>query len=384
MNSYYAKALWVFIMDSLMLFPLPKILRTTLLRAEIAGYLFVSALRSDGSSITAAVQHFGACDGSNGIAVGQEHFVSATDESNTFCLYSTASDSKATKLDVPLNAWAHVPAKKKHPGEFHECDLEGAAKIEQRIYWIGSHGRNKDGELCPERELFFATDINSVGEKTTLKLVGEKPYGNLIADLLADSVLADPKLEEVKTALLQARANDSPDPRKAPKEKGSLNIESLCADGNTLLIGFRNPIPGDKALLVPLTNPKDVLEKGDRAKFGRPLLLDLGGLGIRDMVRWRNGFLIIAGDYRDGFDPDVRASKLFRWEGGDKPPVALNVKMDDLNPEAAVVFGQGANSRLLLLSDDGSKKINGGTVKDLEESKQFFRSFWLEDSGKAE
>ena len=57
-----------------------------------------------------------------------------------------------------------------------------------------------------------------------------------------------------------------------------------------LRIGFRNPKNEDKdALLVPLLNPAEIIKKGARAKFGDPLLLNLGGLGVRDMVaceRW--------------------------------------------------------------------------------------------------
>jgi hypothetical protein len=336
--------------------------------------LLLRALNAADFSVTCPTQHFGACDGSDGVAIGQGYFVSATDENNTLRLYSTDPDSKATKLDVPLSSWAKAPPKKKHPGEFHECDLEGAAQIGRRIYWIGSHARNKDGELCPEREVLFATDISNSAEKTKLTLVGKEPYRTLIADILAASTLA-----EIHSAISAARGQAAPDRNKMPTKEGALNIEALCADGKALLIGFRNPIPGGKALLVPLLNPDAVLENRKPATFGKPILLDLGGLGLRDMVRWRNNFLIIAGDYRDGSDPNAQPSKLFQWEGEGKTPIALNVKLEGLNPEGAVVFGDGNDAKLLLLSDDGTRLINGVKMKDLEESKQFFRSVWLED-----
>jgi len=65
-------------------------------------------------------------------------------------------------------------------------------------------------------------------------------------------------------------------------------------------------------------------------------------------------------------------------EGEGKAPIDLNVKMEGLNPEGAVVFGDGNDAKLLLLSDDGTQ-LNGVKMKDLEESKRFFRSVWLED-----
>jgi hypothetical protein len=44
----------------------------------------------------------------------------------------------------------------------------------------------------------------------------------------------------------------------------------------------RNPIPGKRALLVPLENPEEVVD-GRAAKLGTPILLPLGGLGVRNI-----------------------------------------------------------------------------------------------------
>src|SRR5439155_18316253 len=48
------------------------------------------------------------------------------------------------------------------------------------------------------------------------------------------------------------------------------NIESLCADGESLVIGFRNPVPDGKALLVPLKNPAAVIDSGASPDARRP------------------------------------------------------------------------------------------------------------------
>jgi hypothetical protein len=82
----------------------------------------------------------------------------------------------------------------------------------------------------------------------------------------------------------------------APKDEGALNIESLAADAGKLWIGFRNLQSKAKdALLVPLLNPTEIINKSARAKLGDPLLLKLGGLGVRDMVAWNYGFLSYRG-----------------------------------------------------------------------------------------
>ena len=46
--------------------------------------------------------------------------------------------------------------------------------------------------------------------------------------------------------------------KNAPESENGLNIEGLTKtpQGN-LLIGFRNPIPEGRALLIPLNNPQE-------------------------------------------------------------------------------------------------------------------------------
>jgi hypothetical protein len=146
----------------------------------------------------------------------------------------------------------------------------------------------------------------------------------------------------------------------APKE-GGLNIEGLCAspEGETLYIGLRNPPfaePGDakdKAILVPLDNGREVIEEEASPVFGEPILLELGGLGIRSMEYspYYRAYLIAAGP------ADERAEfALYRWSGErDERPVkeyTFAQKARAFTPEALIVFGD--SPKLLVLSDDGS------------------------------
>ena len=47
--------------------------------------------------------------------------------------------------------------------------------------------------------------------------------------------------------------------------------------GQGLLIGFRNPIPAGKALMVSLINPDKLITKGS-ADLGDPIVLYFGGM----------------------------------------------------------------------------------------------------------
>src|SRR5258708_3118286 len=65
--------------------------------------------------------------------------------------------------------------------EDKESDLEGSAVVGSRIYWISSHGTNKNGKVQERRRRFFATEIVG-GRVPTVTPVG-KPYGLLVDDL---------------------------------------------------------------------------------------------------------------------------------------------------------------------------------------------------------
>jgi hypothetical protein len=290
---------------------------------------------ADEFSLSTPVLFEGAVDGSAVADVGEGFFVGATDENNEFRLYDVQGGLSSKKLDVGVDA-----AVKSTLGveKIKECDLEGAAKIGDLIFWIGSHGRNKNAEEKKERQVLFATKLSGSGKDAKLKIAG-KVYTKLLDDLVSDPALAPFDLG--KAAAL------------APKEEGALNIESLAADGDKLWIGFRNPKNNAKeALLVPLLNPTDLIKEGARAKLGDPVALKLGGLGVRDMVAWNDGFLIIAGDFEDRFEPSAKPSRVFYWKPGTDPQ-DIGVDFGDLNPEAIVIIGQGAKARILILSDDG-------------------------------
>ena len=244
-------------------------------------------------------------------------------------------------------------------GKSLEADLEGAARIGNRAFWIGSHGRNIIGKERLNRHRFFATDIRIGDGDVTLTPVG-RPCKTLLEDLLRDSRFAQFHLEEASL--------------HTPKEPNALNIEGLAATPEGyLLIGFRNPIPAGKALLIPLLNPNEVVE-GTPARFGPVIQLDLGRLGIRD-IAWHEGtYVIIAGSYHGGSH-----FRLYRWAGPGARPERLRVDhLNDFHPEALVIYRERGLREFQILSDDGTLPIDGCPCKELKDhNRQAFRSFWV-------
>ena len=105
-------------------------------------------------------------------------FVAASDESNVLQVFPVDSDGPSV-AQVDLSGAAAVL------GKSTEIDLEGAARIGDRVYWIGSHGRNKDGKPRSNRQRLMATRVEKDG--TTMRLVPEgRPYSGLLTELLAD------------------------------------------------------------------------------------------------------------------------------------------------------------------------------------------------------
>ena len=51
-----------------------------------------------------------------------------------------------------------------------ESDIEGAARLGGRIYWITSHGRSKKGKRRSNRYRLFATDIADAPPRTSIEV----------------------------------------------------------------------------------------------------------------------------------------------------------------------------------------------------------------------
>jgi Protein of unknown function (DUF3616) len=304
--------------------------------------------------IVQPMEYSGLRDASAAVAVTSNLFIVADDEKNSLRLYSIDHAGSPLK-EFDMDAFLQVTTKSP------EADLEGAALLGNRAFWIGSHGRNKDGKDRPNRHRLFATDIAVTNDEVTLTPVG-KPCKRLLDDLLHDSRFAEFHLAEAAT--------------RPPKDPDALNIEGLSAtpEGN-LLLGFRNPTPHGKALLISLLNPNEVIE-GKPARFGAATLLDLDGLGIRDMAYFDGAYFIIAGPSHTG-----GKFHFFCWAGGDSNPQKFEVKhLGDYTPEAIVIYPQKGFHEIQILSDDGNRPVNGIPGKELGDSApKTFRSFWLTD-----
>lgn len=292
----------------------------------------------------AGTRHLGMSGASAAIFLDDHRFVVANDEDNRLRVYDPATSGAA------LSAWDASPGLRLGRGN-PECDLEGAARVGDRIYWIGSHGRNKDGKFRPNRHRFFATEVNPGPEGPRWRSVGTASSG------LVGAMLADPGLASLPLAAASALPPDS---------KGGLSIEALAAGPDrSLWIGFRGPLSKGRAILVPLRNPDQVLD-GRTPRFGPPTLLDLGGRGLRDMAWTGSEWILVAG----ATGGDQKGTRIFRWSGAGHLPGALDLPgLKNLHVEAVAVPPGRPVRRLLLCTDDSHRDARGTPS---------FRSYWID------
>ena len=95
-----------------------------------------------------------------------------------------------------------------------------------------------------------------------------------------------------------------------PGKENGIDLEGVAAVGDRLYIGCRGPVL--RGNWTPVV----------RCRFGEPvadpevLYLPLGGRGVRDLARVRDGFLVLAGPVGDG----PGSFQVYHWDGLDCLP----------------------------------------------------------------
>ncbi|BAZ15815.1 5'-nucleotidase/2',3'-cyclic phosphodiesterase [Calothrix sp. NIES-4071] len=320
--------------------------------------------------------HTGASDASTAVAIDANYMFVADDEDQKIRLY----DRNDSGLPVAsFDFTSSLGLTDISGGVPREVDIEASTKVGNRIYWLGSLSNATNGNLRPNRNRVFATDISGSGASTTLSYVGR--YDNLRADLIAWG-----DANGYNFTASAASGNIPEDP-----QLDGFNVEGLtiAPNGTTAYVAFRAPnVPTSsrtKALIAPITNFADLLTgAATSANIGTPIEFDLGGRGIRSIERNSSGeYLIVAGPA----DPDTgTAPKDFRfytWTGNavDAPVLrAANLTAlqtgGSIESIVEVPNNLTGTTQIEVLVDNGDTVFyNDGTIaKDLQDNFQKFRS----------
>ena len=289
----------------------------------------------------------GSCDGSAAVLLDDGRLLVSEDTNNILRYFSQ-------KGGGPLATFDAYPITEVDPHSRRNFSaIEGAARLGDRSYWISSHSRQFEGKNRPNRRRFFAL-------KTVAGSGAVEPAGVAFTRLL--QILSERGAVPVVDLSRSIMIRHSQLPYLAP-DKGGFNIAGLAAakDGKGLLIGLRNPRTRGRAVVLPLENPAMLTRGPAIPRFGEPVLLDLGGLGISSLEYSpaTDSYFVVAAphDKSEGF-------KLYEWSGETAvaPVLLQDISPHDLAPEAMVVGKRGR--RVLLLSDDGEIPY---TVEDRSE-----------------
>jgi len=271
----------------------------------------------------------GICDGSAAVVIAGDTLLTAYDELNTLFAFPLAGGRSTARFDL---------AKFLDLRTSDEIDIEAATVAGDLIWWIGSHSLDSGGHDAPGRRTLFATNIPAADLHDLQLLVPPQD----LTGVLLDS-------PDVRAVLTQAAR------QRAPKQ-GGIDIEGLASSpGGGLLLGFRSPLTDDSgmsgdAMLVRLE------PAGDSFRVHTVTLLDLNNRGIRDLVNYGDGYMMIAGAATAGYD---RKFALYKWRGNAARARRMR-RIKGLHAEALV----DAGDHWLILSDDGKRQRAAGKSGD--------------------
>jgi hypothetical protein len=333
-----------------------------------------------------------ASDASAAFALDSTYMLVGDDEDQVIRLYNRNNSGQPLKV-FDFTSALGLAATKKCANNLKEIDIEAATSVilnpgpsqVHRIFWLGALANEDDGDLGPNRNRLFVTDVVGTDLNTySLKYAGR--YDFLRDDLLAWDQRADRTLCDGTPipANYYGFATSAAD-QKEPKLIDGFNVEGLAIapDGITAYIAFRAPYSPpstrNKALIVPLLNLNALSGNPgggtlNSAVFGSPIELDLGVRGVRSIEGNGNGMLIVAGAFDN--TPNFR---LFTWAGtcADQPAERA-ASLIGMNVEAIVEIPAGSlteNSTVQLLSDNGRSVWynNGVDAKALPDPVTKFR-----------
>jgi hypothetical protein len=199
-------------------------------------------------------------------------------------------------------------------------------------------------ELEGNRFTLARVPLNANGEPVEKQgaLTAARLQGTATADLLIDALKQDDHLGRFVPRVLPVQGGEGKTIEGIPSKDNGFDVEGLAVTGDRVFLGLRGPVLRGWAIVIEL-------EVVDAAGGGLTLhtfgsgkpylkhLLQLGGLGVRDLVIDGNDVLILTGPSMDLDGPVF----IYRWPG------ALTLHADSLtfNKDLArvltVPFGVG-------------------------------------------
>lgn len=227
-------------------------------------------------------------------------------------------------------------------GDDAEVDIEAIAAEDDTYYIVGSHGvAKKTGDYQSTRYTICRWRV----DPATGIPIGDKPEVSSLKRILENDPILGPHFA------------------KPLQEKG-INIEGLAIRAGRLFVGLRNPNLDGDAFVIEVA-ADDVFTHEAQPVYTLHRLKLGTGLGIREIVAAREGFLLIVGNA--GSEPsDVypkaqdyekdRGYQLVRWDGKGSAVQSIGAIADPPGKaEAMTILDESPDEATVLILFDGPK-----------------------------
>jgi hypothetical protein len=232
------------------------------------------------------------------VAVADSYLWTATDEMRTIeCL---APYRGGYRLHRQFSLDALFPGL---PGadSQQEADIEALDVAEGRLWICGSHSRTRRSQIKTREDHVEA----QIHKRPSRRLFGSLRLSDHGCEVIAPGQALAYKGEGSLRAVLGNKPHLAPFMELPSKENG-LDIEGLTIFRKKIYVGLRGPVIDNVAMIA-------AIERGENFTLDEHGLflhfVDLGGLGVRDLTRWKGAILILAGPVSSADGP----FKLFRW-----------------------------------------------------------------------
>jgi hypothetical protein len=237
-------------------------------------------------------------------------------------------------------------------GPDEEVDVEGLARTADHLWVVGSHSlvrKQIKPHHPPEKAFRRLSKVRREPNRFVIVRLAVQAY----ADGPPAPVRATPAGEH--SALVGARGSvgltdvlaDDPLIRpflKIPSKDNGFDVEGIAVHGDTVYLGLRGPVLRGWAIVLevaPHPDPDDdgrlVLGELPGGSRYRTHLLDLGGLGVRDLCPHGDDMLVLAG-------PSMALSgpvRLYRWRDAAATDASRLVRGEDISLVGELPHGAG-------------------------------------------
>jgi hypothetical protein len=246
-----------------------------------------------------------------------------------------------------------------HDGDLLELDAEGVAYGDGYFYVIGSHGR-------PRHEADATKEARNEAQAKASRYVFRVAFDLNAVDLngrLTGALELKPSVELPTFITAEPALASSFD--RALEENG-LTIEGVAVRDGRLYVGMRGPLLADDTAAM-LSVPLETLFDG-RQGAAQLHRLDLGRRrGVRDVVSFERGFLLLAGPVNDPPNGEIKHGdySIFSWDGTTHSKLLSSLEPfgNKVKPEALLPLGRRGTKLHTLLFFDGSDE---GTPRPVE------------------